>query len=146
MPASEQPALFDVNSPVEPPLSGDDDPAVLDDMGAELDDTGAEPDDSEPAPAGNDDDEDTAVVTGVCQGGPYHGCRITSRYPKGFLLVDKARSRAYVYDHDGAVTFLCRDPQGAPLDDAGRWRAAEEPAYDVLALDIEVTAGRGTAG
>lgn len=131
-PAPDQAALFVVLSPED-----DDDPAILDDMGAELDDTPADPDDGEPGPAL--EDGDTAALTAICRGGPYDARSITSRYPRGFLLADKASGRAYVYDFDGDA-FICRDPNGAALDDAGRWRAAEEATYDVLAYDPEVAA------
>jgi hypothetical protein len=109
----------------------------------ELDDTAAEPDSNYLAePEVDDDEPDPPVFTGMCVGGPYNDRTITSRFPGGFVLVDRVRNRAWVYvagkSPDGVAVFVCRDPAGAVLDEAGRWRAAESADYDVIVYDPEV--------
>jgi len=81
------------------------------------------------------------VLAGPCVGGPLDGQPGESRFPKGFLLVDKPNRRAWVYDanHD-LMSFVVRDPAGDTLDEEGRWRAGSEFTYDVRAYDAEVTA------
>lgn len=75
---------------------------------------------------------------GHCHGGPMDGQVGQSRFPKGFLLVDKENSLAWVYDWDAnAGHFEVRDDDAQPLDEAGRYRAAEEQEYDVRAVDAE---------
>ncbi len=71
---------------------------------------------------------------GVCRGGPLDGEQVEARFPDGFLLVDKARQRAWVYGWcDGE--FQCRTlDQGEPLDEDGRLRAAEGSDLDVRAV------------
>lgn len=119
-----------------------DETGELDDDAAELDDA----DDTDPgddAPDDTADDEDPGQpdgFTGYCRGGPYNGRQITSRFPKGFLLADKIHRRAFVYDYangqgDPVGIFTCRNAQGAPLDTEGRWRAAMEFTYDVMAFE-----------
>jgi hypothetical protein len=55
-----------------------------------------------------------------------------SRYPKGFVLVDKPNGVAVVYDYkDG--DFIAREP--VVLDDGKRWSAAESDGWDVRAYD-----------
>lgn len=56
-----------------------------------------------------------------------------SRFPSGFLLVDKGNNKAWVYDWDGEQ-FTVRDPDGAELSTDGRMRAANEHTYDVRAV------------
>lgn len=125
---------LDNAAPTDP--ADDDAPEILDDMSGELDEDAADPDDTtEPGPAETDDDADDTDTIGTVRGGPYDGRTVTSRYPKGFLLADKARRLAYVYDYDGAGSFICRAAAGVPLDDDGRWRAAEGSTYDVIAYD-----------
>ena len=69
---------------------------------------------------------------GVCQGGPLNGKPAMSRFPKGFLLVDKQAGKAWVYDWTGAA-FICRDDEPRDLDAEGRMDAAESTDWDVLA-------------
>lgn len=110
--------------------------ADLEDLAAELDD-----DDD---PAGYDAEADTFEpvhqFAGYVTGGPptYDGKLLVSRYPKGVLLVDRPANRAWVLDFDAAGgLFRGRDSAGSVLDTAGRWRAAEEPNYEVRAYDPE---------
>jgi len=69
---------------------------------------------------------------GVCRGGPLDGQPGQSRFPKGFLLVDRPADRCWIYEWTGSE-FQVRDPQPMPVDTAKRWRAAEEATYDVVA-------------
>ncbi len=79
------------------------------------------------------------MIEGPCTGGPLNGHRAFSRFPKGFLLVDKPAGACWLYDWDGAQ-FVARteQPQPAldgPADGPGdsRYRAAAEPYFDVVA-------------
>lgn len=118
----------------DPPAATVDD---LEDLAAELDD-----DDNDPA---GDDAQAAAhqpihYFAGMTQGGPppYPGKLLVSRFPSGILLIDKTTARAWVYDFDAAGgLYRCRDDAGAPLDDAGRWRAADSDTYEVRAYDPE---------
>lgn len=116
--------------PVDTPQDAD-----LDDLAAELDDDDNDPhgDDVQAEPR-----QAARYYTGTCQGGPppYPGKLLVSRYPSGVLLVDKVAMRAWVFDLDAAGGLLrCRDDAGAPVDEAGRWRASEGDTYEVRAYD-----------
>jgi hypothetical protein len=77
--------------------------------------------------------EDNAVLVAE-GGGPIDGQTLTIRRPKGVLIVDRQSRRAWVYDViDGKL--VCRDGVGAELDDAGRFKAADDGNYDVLAAN-----------
>lgn len=71
---------------------------------------------------------------GLAVGGPYDGQKVISRNPKGFVLVDKPNSRAWVYDFQGD-RFVARE--GDTFDPYKGWRAAESDGWDVLAFDPE---------
>ena len=64
-----------------------------------------------------------------------------SRFPRGFLLVDRASQTAWIYDWlPGDESFLVRVSYGEPLvEDRGsvknRYRAAEESEFDVIAWE-----------
>lgn len=79
------------------------------------------------------------VWTGPCIGGPMDTMEGYSRYPKGFLLVNRPLGRVWLYDWiDADGTFLVREAEGAemiddPAADKNRYRAAEEPEFDVIA-------------
>lgn len=74
---------------------------------------------------------------GPCVGGPMDGREGQSRYPKGFLLIDRPAGRCWLYDWDGE-RFVCRSADGAEYDAANGLRAGEEFTYDVRAwLDAE---------
>jgi hypothetical protein len=78
-----------------------------------------------------------AVWEGICRGGPLDGQPGASRFPAGFLLVDKPRRLCWVYDWL-AGRFYARTEAPEPLREEGprnRWRAAEEARYDVRAFD-----------
>jgi hypothetical protein len=77
-------------------------------------------------------DSESELFEGDCSGGPLDGQPGQSRYPKGFLLVDKADNKAWVYDWNGS-RFVVRDDKGAPVDSDGRMSAAESPDWDVRA-------------
>lgn len=123
--------------PVDAPLQGDGLDDDLDDLAAELDDEEHDPapDDESAEPR-----EHAHFQIGYCQGGPppYPGKLLVSRYAGGVLLVDKVAARAWVFDFDAAGgLYRCRDEAGAPVDEAGRWRASEGDTYEVRAYDGE---------
>jgi len=72
---------------------------------------------------------------GICVAGPLAGERWESRYPKGFLLIDKPNGKCWIYEWDG-ICFKVRDEEPMPILTEGpknRFRAAEEFNYDVVA-------------
>jgi hypothetical protein len=75
--------------------------------------------------------------SGLCRGGPLDGQSAVSRFPKGFLLVDKPAGECWIYEWDEENNeFIVRDedPMLAMTEGpVNRYRAAEEPNYDVLA-------------
>ena len=68
-----------------------------------------------------------------CQGGPWDGRSFASRCPKGFLLVDKAADRVWIYDWDGDA-YVCRETEGRVADYERRIAAADDPDWDVVAF------------
>lgn len=72
----------------------------------------------------------------MCQGGPLDGQQAISRFPKGFLLVDKEGNVCWLYDWDGdGFKVRQEEPSEVLLDGPrNRYRAAREFSYDVLAL------------
>ena len=80
---------------------------------------------------------DKLLYEGICFGGPIHGEVAISRFPKGFLLVDKPANQLWIYEWDSASgTFSVRqnDPMEVYLEGPkNRFRAAEESNYDVIA-------------
>ncbi len=65
------------------------------------------------------------------------GYNVTSRFPKGFLLVDKPANQCWIYDwYEGADAFKVRDEVPMECQTEGeknRYRAAEESEFDVIA-------------
>lgn len=105
-----------------------------DDLAAELDD---EPDGDVP----DSPDDPAPTCEGIVEGGPWDGRTITTRCPKGFLLVDMPTRRLWIHDlaEDGK-TFVCRSSEPEVLLDEGplnRWRAVDEANYDLLVLDLD---------
>jgi len=91
----------------------------------------------EPALAESDDSD---LYEGICRGGPLAGEKWVSRRSrgsKGFLLVDNAGNRVWIYEwQPDAGEFKVRDELGEDCQTAGpnnRYRAAEEFDYDVIA-------------
>lgn len=83
------------------------------------------------------------LYTGQCVGGPLNGRVEQSRYPKGFVLVDKAARLVWIYDYEpndpsqtpGVFsTFRCRDLEGRSMEDQKRLDAAMGHEYDVRAV------------
>lgn len=72
--------------------------------------------------------------TASCSGGPLDGQQFTSRFPKGFLVVNRPQAEVVVYDWNG-ITFVARLRETESV--RGRYRAALEPNYDVVAYDAE---------
>lgn len=69
---------------------------------------------------------------GICEDGPLAGREVISRFPLGFLLVDKPNNECWIYEWVG-TGFRVRDMAPMPVDIAKRDRAAEGSDYDVLA-------------
>lgn len=87
------------------------------------------------------------TISAHCVGGPLNGWQVTPRYPKGFLLVNRVAGEVVIYDRvtgerGDDVTWQARpDETGEvkrPESRESRWRAAEEPNYDVMAYDPAV--------
>lgn len=83
---------------------------------------------------------------GTCRGGPLDGQPLASRKPSGVLLVDRPAGLCWLYewqpnDGDAGGVFVAREggqPRPlaeGPADQPGdsRYRAAEEPHWDVVA-------------
>jgi hypothetical protein len=82
--------------------------------------------------------------TAWCVGGLFDRQRWTSRFPKGFMVVNRPAGEIVIYDAvDGA--WVAREENGSwklpEISDENapknRWRAALEPNYDVVAYDPE---------
>lgn len=75
------------------------------------------------------------LFVGMCRGGPRDGEEAVSRFPKGFLLVDKPSGVCWIYDWAQDVpVFNCRRDTGYELDHNRRIKAAEQFDYDVVAM------------
>lgn len=85
------------------------------------------------------DNEEKPIWNGPCHGGPMNHEDGVSRFPRGFLLVDRVHNRVWIYDwmDDGFYvrlengSVLINDPE-APKN---RWRAAEEAEFDIRAWE-----------
>lgn len=77
--------------------------------------------------------EDGSRHLGECHGGPLNGKDAVSRYPKGFLLVDKPANRVWIYDWNG-LAFVCRDAEGSVTEYERRLKAADSPDWDVVSF------------
>lgn len=91
-----------------------------------------------------EESEDRPMWTGPCIGGPMNHHDGVSRYPAGFLLVDRATGRVWIYDcieePSGECHFLVRETDGRELIDdpaapKNRFRAAEEAEFDIRAAE-----------
>lgn len=80
---------------------------------------------------------DRTPYEGVCRGGPLAGEKQSSRFRKGFLLVDKPANQCWVYEwNPDTGEFNARDESPMEVQTVGdknRYRAAMESNYDVLA-------------
>jgi hypothetical protein len=74
------------------------------------------------------------VTTYACVGGPLDGREAASRFPKGFLLVDKSNGQCWLYDAD-ADKWVLRDGYPQVWDPQRSYSAADGSDYDVRALD-----------
>lgn len=82
--------------------------------------------------------EQRMFYRGICIGGPYAGDFAESRFPKGFLLVDKVNNQCWVYDWQPNMEFFkVRQEEPMQVSLEGRMRAANEFTYDVVALGGE---------
>lgn len=73
------------------------------------------------------------LFEGECLGGPMDGQTGQSRFEEGFLLVAKADRKCWIYDWQEGE-FVCRRGGALELDDAKRFKAAEESRYDVVSF------------
>lgn len=95
----------------------------------------------------NEADTEKTVWSGTCVGGPLNTKEGASRFPSGFLLVDRPNNRVWIYDWVHTMeSFLVRDAEGSELvsdPDApkNRFRAAEEAEFDIRAYDPEEVSG-----
>jgi hypothetical protein len=76
--------------------------------------------------------------TGQCVGGPLDGTEMTSRAPKGLLVINRLSDDTWIYDWT-CTYFRARSDDAEPLiedstADKNRWRAVEEGNYEVIAL------------
>lgn len=67
-------------------------------------------------------------------GGPLDNQQVTSRFPRGFLLVDKPNARCWLYDATPDGWTVRGDAE--PWDRQRSRTAADGIEYDVLALDV----------
>ncbi len=73
---------------------------------------------------------------GLCRGGPCDGQEVESRFPDGFLAVERQKRKVWIYDRNPETgEFVARRPIADTLNDELRWRAASEPHYDVRAVE-----------
>jgi len=80
--------------------------------------------------------DENLYYEGICFGGPLNGEIMISRFPKGILLVDKQGNKCWIYDWFND-SFTVRDEEAMEVYTVGeknRYRAAEEPNYDVIAV------------
>lgn len=74
---------------------------------------------------------------GICFGGPLHGQTWISRFPKGFLLIDRPADKVWFYEwNQTGLRFDVRSEEPEKISTEGlmnRFRAAEESNYDVIA-------------
>lgn len=77
------------------------------------------------------------MYEGICFGGPLHGQEQVSRFPKGFLLIDKPANKCWIYRWNSETsTFTANEEEGVQVLTEGpdnRYRAAQESDYDVIA-------------
>lgn len=85
------------------------------------------------------------MYSGQCVGGPLNGQTIQSRFPKGFLLVNRPAAEIAIYEWKGDHFEVRTNGVGGwrmnevtdTNERKNRYRAALEPNYDVLAYDPE---------
>lgn len=83
---------------------------------------------------------------GVCTGGPLDGREVAVRTPGGFLAVDRAAGKSWVYrpsdggwavctDHDDSLAYPDGTRTGERVfDEARAWHAAESSSIDIIAV------------
>lgn len=82
--------------------------------------------------------EEKKIYEGVCSGGPLAGQFMQSRFPEGFLLVDRPNDQCWVYHWNPDLEFFTvKSSDPMPIDRAKRFRTADEPRFDVIAMPLE---------
>jgi len=85
--------------------------------------------------------------SGPCLGGPMDARDGVSRYPQGFLLIDRLINRVWIYDYipfgesptGGAFQVRIEDGEELINDPdlpKNRWRAANETEFDIRAVEL----------
>lgn len=75
------------------------------------------------------------LFNGLCVGGPFDGQPGQSRYPYGFLLVDRPHRKVWHYNyHPAGHNFVVQNPDGDPEDVEYRHRILTEFRFDVRAM------------
>lgn len=74
------------------------------------------------------------VFSHNCVGGTLDGRPVTSRFPDGFLLVDKSNNLVLVYRYNFYTDVWESDGAWEVWDRNKSWEAAEGSSYDVIAL------------
>jgi len=84
------------------------------------------------------------LTSGACAGGPLDGVEVTVRKPDGFLAVDKAAGKAWVYkrqpeggfglclEHDNSLTYPATGER--VFDEARAWQAGHDSSIDIIAV------------
>jgi len=103
------------------------------DTAAQLD-AGPDPD----LPDDEEDEDAYELYEGPVHGGPWDGRHAQSRFPGGFLLVDMPARQVWIYDRGADGTFHVRQEAPMDLDEAKRWKTADEESYDLLVPDAEM--------
>lgn len=70
---------------------------------------------------------------GMCLGGPMDRQEGESRFPKGFILVDKSSNKCWVYAWKNSK-FVAKEVEGRTLYHDLRVKAGHEHDYDVRAV------------
>jgi hypothetical protein len=76
--------------------------------------------------------EERQYYEGECFGGPLHGQRMRVRFPKGFLCVDKANQKAWLYRFNDEDQFHASAEM--MLSNDKRALAAEDNEWDVVSV------------
>lgn len=72
------------------------------------------------------------LYEGICEDGPLENNMMISRYPKGFLLIDKPANECWIYDWTG-VSFSVRADCPLQIIESSRYITAEGQDFDVIA-------------
>ncbi len=77
---------------------------------------------------------DRVIYEGVAIGGPLHGEFVNSRFPAGFVLVNRAENLSGVYIRTPADSFVYQHDASYVEDSEKLRQVAEGNNYDVRAM------------